>query len=511
MTTTRDLAACGKAVDQPVCLLRALAKFPTHSSYRTDWRLVGADQVLSAVGEASQPYANIPYASTRLVYGELRNDAATVAAVILAERRGASPEDALAFIRERRGAFSQLTPEIAPLVRCHLYMDVHRAFGRPAERASRPRTPRPSRALALAAIRACEAENRTGDEFSTLVIARAYAALGERGQVARVLGHEAAAPGEPARAVMERALLLGDLDAAVRAALTAEPLTNDREESARILMQQQVLDATVDAGRTDLARTLSIAVLDAALSQPRAQPTHAAMMVLVGLGDREVATRYIDRLDAAGRDFSSARSFEFAVAAVKGWLRLGDRERASQIVGAWIPRIEGCGGEPRFCAGGTIVQMLVEIGRAEEAYRLSPNTPANFLLGYEIEGSDDVARLDVHLAHIRTERDVNVALQSCAGRWGNTQRRRWALACAQRLVARAETDPSAASPALKAVIQLAGTAARAGDFDLMNDMLKVAMALAATAPETPLEGGSYSPRDALLEVAIAQLEVAGRL
>ena len=510
-TTTHDVAACRDADDQPVCLLRALSKFPTHSPYRTDWRLAGADAVLAALGENTsspdQRFAHTPYASTRFMYGELEDDGASAAAAILADRGGARPDQALAHIRERRTLFHS----------CRVYQVIWNAYGSEAQRAARPQAPRPSEALARAAINACEDANPEPGQMHPSTLAAAYARFGDSEGVDRTMARD---PRGSSVVRIETALLLGDINAAAQVAGAPLALVEDTARSRFAALRAEVIREAADLGRTDLVRTL----VDRAIEDWSNDGTHTdalrpSVEALLRV-DPSAARDFISRLDSAARDTDSLGSLTAAAAAVRGWAVLGDMARARALAEVWMPRVEpptsaGCGGSRPFCVGPAVIEMFTEMGLVEESWAIGSGGGAMIRLAEDFARGRGLLHLETHLAHMPTPRAHDDALRWCVMLANHSQEQlAWAENCARRLLDREQRLSDDADAefrrqlAVVASVEVAALAAGQGDLDLTQEMLSAALNLSAATTNVAL---GPSERRNLLEVAIFQLEAAGRL
>jgi hypothetical protein len=456
---------------------------------------------------ADKQFASIPDASTRFLFGELEADNAAAAIAILADRRGANPDEALLPIHERRALFH----------RCHVYQIIWNAYGSEAERAARPRAPRPSKALALAAIKACEASIPKTSQIHPSTLAAAYARLDDREGVIRAMARD---PRSPPLVRLETALYLRDLGNAAEVASTPIASINRDERPRFANLRAQIIREAAENGRADLVLRLANRVLEDMDPVDRSYPDEILPSVEALLRlDREAARRFVSTLDARARDIESLTSFGAAAGAVRGWTALGEIDRARALIDLWIPRVEprgvGCGGDLPFCAFAGVADMLAEIGKPEEAWATTPSGGPYVRLSADFDRGRGVKYLDIHLAHARTPREHDEALRHCVGR-ANYERQQlaWADHCARRLLTRVRTLPTDSDSefrrqlAILASLELASLAARHGDRTLAQEMLSTALGLTAEVANLPL---GPSERQHLLDLAIFQLEGAGRL
>lgn len=527
-TTTQEVAACATDADQPVCFLRVLSHFPTHSPYAADWRLVGARDVLRALGETgaaerADNYNNIPYATTRMIYGYLDQTDGAVANAILVDRRGGTTEQALRHVVGEIGLEQGMPDGNAGAV-CLRLSKIWRAYGTERDRANRPNLPRPSERLARASVETCDRANAPVDSVSPYELAEQYVRFGNVEAARRVMTRDT----RPAALVeVETAVLINDLDAAAR--LVAQPARNfdERTRPRFERLRGDALKEAQDAGRTDLVVAIARATIDDFFSEESARSSpnlETALEAWGAVGDRAEVTRYTERLDAAGRDIMQQRSFSAAIAAQRSWIALGDTTRARALADHWAPRVQwqyesnagGCGGERPFCASYGVMEMYLRLGDPEEGWRIAHRDLASMTIGTDFSAGRGLQHLDAHLAHARDERGRNRLLSSCV-QYANRTREQiaWARECATRVVARIpDIDPadrdalvqrySAASAALR----VADLASRVGDEALMREMLQLALSSYAAMPVAPLQP---SERAELLEIAIYQLELANRL
>lgn len=522
-TSTHDIAACRSAEDQPVCILRALANFPTHSPYAADWRLAGAEDVLRALGEAGVgrvggQYAHIPYASTRMVYGHLDATDAAVAAAIVADRNGATPAEALQFVRGRVGVETMGGDQGGAGARCMRFNDIWRAYGTEAERAARPRTPRPSLALARAAVEACEAENAPTESAHPQTMARFYMQLDDIDAARRVM---ARFPGPPILAQLETAVLVRDVDAAIRIAATPMSALEQRWRPRFATLRGEIVSLAVDDGRPEVIAAMARIVVERRDEEggPLTEISVArALDALMSAGRREQVLRYTQQLDSAGRDTSSVRSIVAASAAVHGWLLLDQSANARELAEFWVPRVAeqfanggGCGGDRPFCASGAVMEMFTEIGDVERGWAATVRGSAIGYLSTDFARGRGVQYLDVHLAHISSERGRAEFLRMCAelGGWSEP-RATWSETCAERLLtlSRNSNEARTLRAATSSALRIAEVRARMGDASRTDRMLEQAFVELARGPNLPLD---TRERASLLEIAIFQLERAGRL
>ncbi len=525
-TSTHDIAACRTAADQPVCILRALAHFPTHSAYAVDWRFAGADAVLAELGEGgaaptADPYAHIPYLSTRLAYGHLDATDAAVAAAIRADRRGAAPQEALAYVRGRIGVEQTTPPDVGPGARCIRFSDIWRAYGSERDRQRRPNMPRPSAALARAAVAACAAENAPVDSVSPHELATRFAQFGDLVAARGVMARDTR---QPALVQLETALIVGDLDAALSAASAPQQSIEERYRPRFLRLRADTLDSLIAAGRSDQVAALARVVLDASFSDQQANPMTlgTAIEALVRTGARADSERYVRRLDGAGRDLNSVASFNAAQAAVRGWIALGEPAPALALAETWTPRVRrqqeqsgGCSGARPFCASHGVMEMFVRLGRVEEGWRVAPSGPAWLYLSADFTAGRGLQHLETHLAHASSEGARDHTLTMCADMANPTLAQlSWAEVCARRLLERAGVDVPGQDgahrrrAAAKAALDVSELAAWLGEGARMQSMLDAALTAFGEAAEAPLEPRE---REALREAAIFQLERAGRL
>lgn len=529
-TTTHEVARCAADADQPVCILRALANFPTHSPYSTNWRLIGAQDVLAALDEAGTgaeggQYAHIPYESTRAIYGYLDETNAAVARAILADRQGASPRESLRHVLGEID-LERLVPGANTGARCMRLANIWRAYGTPQERERRPDLPRPSLALARTALETCDRLNPPSDSVSPQEMAERYAAFGDNEAARRLMARDT----RPAAIVeAEAAVITGDWERVV-ALFSVPASTFDERTRLRFeFLRSEVFFKLRNEGRIDLATALGRAVIENAFSDPTESNDRIAgetLELLVANGGSAEARRLAERLDAHSRDTTQLSAMTSASAAVRGWVALGEIQRARAIADVWAPRVQwqyenagnGCGGHERpFCASFSVMDMYTRVGAVEEGWRIAYEGPAWIYLSNDFGAGRGIRHLDAHFAHIATERGRDDFLGNCADR-GNWTREQleWSAACARRLLDRAAANTGAPEAehlrqwrvAATAAIKVSENAARTSHGALLDEMLPRALASYARSQDAGL---TPAERASLLEIAIYQLERARRL
>lgn len=529
-TTTHEVAACATDADQPVCFLRVLSHFPTHSPYSTNWRLIGAQEVLAALGEAGTgadggQYAHIPYESTRAIYGHLDATNAAVAQAILADRNGASPRAALRHVLGDID-LERLVPGPNTGARCMRLADIWRAYGTPQERERRPDLPRPSLALARTALETCDRLNAPADSVSPQEMAERYAALGEVEAARRLMARDT----RPAAIVeAETAVIVSDWER-VTVLFSAPGRNFDERTRLRFeYLRSEVFTKLKNAGRVDLASALGRAAIENFITDEADTNNNLGgdtLELLVANGGRAEAQRLTERLDAMGRDTTQARSLAAANAALRGWVALGETPRARALADLWAPRVQwqydsesgGCGGRERpFCASFSVMDMYSRVGAVEEGWRVAHEGPAWIYLSNDFGAGRGIQNLDVHFAHIASERGRDDFLGQCADRGNWTpQQLEWSALCARRLLDRAAANAGPPNTdrlrqlrvAATAAIKVSENAARQGNGALLDEMLPRALTAYAQSQNAGL---TPSERTSLQEIAIYQLERARRL
>lgn len=520
-TSSGDVAACATDADQPVCFLRALANFPTHSPYSIDYRFGRAKPVLEALGE--QDYAASRYMAAHapvatLLYGLLDLQHAVAAEAITEDRNGAAPGKALEVVQLYGAYYDRLQPGGGAAARCLAYMEIWEDYGRDWQRAARPNLPRPSVGLTRAAISACEREHVPAQNMEPERLAWAYAEVGDMNGVRRVLQHDSRRDW----ARLQTALLTNDLDAAVREAQRPVRLTSETDRLRRGGQLAVLFQQLVTAHRVDLLQPFAVHILQEAL---RDQHTRGKLVMdamrVVAERDTALARRFTERFDAAARDTSLLLSLQNAELASQGWVSLHQPEHIRPLVDIWAPTVareeHGCGNDrPVFCTSYSVRDMLWQMGEFEEAWRLAPRAHDPFVIQQQMDMGLGIAHIDVELAHAGSPSGADEMLFWCADNAVAPGKLEDGSACALRLLHRAAQTPqpvpdgtsSTRYRAGLAALDVAGAAARRGNYDLMQTMVAACVSAWRDAPVRALE---TRQREYLEDIAVFQLEHAGRL
>jgi len=503
--TLGEFAACAKAADEPICLLKLATRSSTHRPYAGNIRIAYAPEVLAAVGEK-------PPAGETTAQGLHRHEPAAIAA-LLADRRGEPPERALAPIRAitpdsikagRRpptdgidaARMDVATEDAARHWRRRAYQTLWEAaygpFALPAAR-------RPSRALVAAVLDGWEAEV-VNDEGEDLIKARV--AFGDLAGAARA----AKAIASHVDDEIHTLIAAGLLEEATTAALRAPPAGADGLAlTALAAGRRDLIEAADKADKPELATAVARAALDRA--GPEARFTNgldlgSAARHIARHWRRTDATRAFRRLETTARKNRYAESAAFAAAAAIGWRELGETRRADRIVTDWSretsPR-EGC--KPLECV---VTPAVLFQGTLLIIAGPEPSILAEGPLKDSLEFRADMKagradRLGDHLARAGSPDKRQRALSSCVEEAAGDYQFALARICARQL-------EGGGAGVVDDLIYAASAAAEEADPGAMKEFMAIAYRAAAAAPEQAL------PRDSLLpNIAIGQLRAQGRL
>lgn len=522
--TGAGLAACRAAADEPICLLRLAMQARGHQSYRENPAVGYAPQVLAAIGpDPSDDPADMVRHLLR------RWGGAEAVKALVADHAGADPQAALQPVRDipvdhaRNAADQPKMERYAAERRIEAYKLIWEAGHGDS---ALPPAHRPSPALAKAALAAWRAElPNAGDEANPKDLAAAYRQMGDAATA------EAIAPRTPddrleelveAGRYAEAAAMLDQLQSEPRGALTAEGrmeagLTQMMYAAAR----GTIIRKAVAAGQVELAVRLSEADLEQWLSGPAKDPDRAKtadfatslqvgqdILLIAEKAPRLVAVAYAGRLDQAGRDMAVPTAPISALAAMRGWTRLGEPARAKEMMSFWAKAIEEAGppctlADIKRCAQKPAV--LIPMGLKAQPL----DTPWDELAVMSDSRTQKMiaagpAGIDTQLAKAQTPRDRISLLFYCSRESAIEGALPLAAYCARRLIA----EPAEAAPrplGVESALRVAAGAARSHDEALRKEMLALAFAAAEREPGAELNG-----RD-LEDIAIAELRAEGRL
>jgi hypothetical protein len=547
--TGGDLAACAKAVDQPICLLRIAAHRP-HQPYRYDIRLAYSRDVLAAIGDD----VAVQVAADRMDRLGISAEAMTVdrqglANALEADRRGASPAAALALVQvsHARPGMQAAPPELAKMLAVMEQMPragadeaIFNAYAGPN---ALPAPHRPSLGLVKAALADWEKlADQWSDEDRDLFrmrLAQAYLTLGDAAAAQRV---DARMTGLADLRQGWSALHAGRLDAAAALAIKASPSgkPDDWEDYKAIWdLRAAVIQAAEAAGRRDLAARIAQAELALALA-PKAESAtlvletvdaDAAMADLVRDGNKPEIAAWSAKLDAAGRDHSSQQSAKNAVAATRGWIAVAAPERAKALALDWAPEHAhldaSCPGDKApDCARHAVKHLPVELDadlmltraltpREQAAAGLRPYTA----LSLDLEDGRGVTGLATDLQASPPAEQLDL-LEHCArlgGEKGQIGSAQICLNLALKFVPPksyygrhpvSAPDTSSAAGLGQEAMVLAAAAAGAGQLKAMHGDLDLALDLFGRSPAEPF---FLLDADKLEDIAIAELREQGRL
>lgn len=553
--TTREFAACLDTDDLPICLLQ-LTERDAWTPLRYQEEFLLAPGIIAAI-EAGRPVSSASSQGDQHEISIFRalelERVITLRAVLDADRRGVSPEDALAPVRDvgvnrpaRDFLAGQIHIESGAEVRASLYASI---VGRATHPQSYQGIVPPTDGLVRAALEGWESElSRHGvDAFDDGTathrrLAAGYAALGDVDGVRRALELSGDFEEDLSLAVETR-LLLEDFDAAAQLLIGAHDDHRTRRKAWNTTAARFMRAAYAADRANDLA-----ALLPVILSDPEAVRALRPEVFRLALqaSPAEETRRLADRLDERARRRLSWRSAQDAQLAFEAWSALDETDRAESLLDLWAQRAvaerqTGCGRNPygipgAHCATPAWEYMLARLDRVEEAFA-RPGITLYRALELELSQGRGLANFDRLSAYARQPSDTETALSTCADWAEHNDRRDLDLAetCIDRLFTfTADREPTPreielyhldedAIPdeiggdrirlsygphkAATSAIKLGSVAVQEGDVELASRMLDQALHVWRTAPNSEQLFEQFFIR----RIAIAQLRREGRL
>lgn len=524
--TGAELAACRTAADQPVCLLKLVARTPRHKPFDAEIAIAYAPDVLAAIGpETFDPM------TAKFTEALAAPERAAIRALVQ-DQAGKSPLEALA-------AIGEMSPEPMPVPgdpaniraeaaarRIRVYELLWNAGHGDA---ALPPARRPSEALDRAVLDAWEADlPLAGKEGDASALADAFRTAGDTRRADRV------APAADATAVERVNMLLASarIDDAVDVLHAMKPTADPITRLDIVMSRMLVMTKAVEAGRTDVALKLAESQLDAwfaeATDPAHPGPAHsgsdiASDLVLVAqFAPRPEAVKWTERMDALARRAPPLPAVVSAWAAMQAWTRLGQPSKTVALQRLWPEPSEA---ELKACVA-KLFWISPQCQRSPGALlalisRTAPLgadwaalSPLAGLMGGR-GGDRTWTSVEAELTRAVTGKDRFDVLQKCARAGAEMQPLSLSAECARKLAAAPAPDDPAPLPQgwlsyaqrrLNAALGVAWRAAEDHQLGVMQEMLDLAFALAARAPDEQVDDVM-----SLKDIAIAELRQQNRL
>lgn len=175
--------------------------------------------------------------------------------------------------------------------------------------------------------------------------------------------------------------------------------------------------AARDTDRRDIIVTMARAAVDPRANYATSGSIHTLAGEAVGLmvenASQRESRRFIEELDAAGRDASSYTSAWQASLAALGWRRLRETDRLQSLLDFWTSAIRRQ--EVAFdnaSLSSNVLAIFEAADRVDLAWGL-PRFDASTAITWDLQNGYGATRLLEHLGHSADVTERNRALQQC--------------------------------------------------------------------------------------------------
>lgn len=517
--TTHEAAQCLDDADQPVCLLRIVSRtIPV--SLRATPEFENAPEIVAAVEGSTRTSTEADALTDR--FRSFRDSMmggveGVLVQVMRADQRGASPTEALAPIAQsNRGDGHLLDGEAMRQIYLSAIWAAYLGEDRSVASVGIGDW-RPSRALANATLderlRILEVKRDLGDEDqqAPLDLARAYARLDNHAGIGRAMRLD---PRPELVRSSYIALLSNNLTEASR--IFSQALDANLGVENLFILRADLTRAAIDANRRDIIVTMARAAADPRANYATSGSIHAlageAIGLLVENASPQESRRFIEELDAAGRDPSSYTSAWQASLAALGWRRLQEPDRLQALLDSWTSAIRRQ--EVAFdnaSLASNVLAIFEAADRVDLAWGL-PRFDASTAITWDLQNGHGATRLVEHLSHSSDAIERNRALQQCMSVSAHKSDWESGLVCLSALDFSEEPASSSQPPYYQSppyvALQFAAAAAGAGRDGIMTDALRRGLASLRTLSAARWNAAA---NDNLKAIAVRQLRSQGRL
>lgn len=561
--TSRDLAGCLEAVDQPICLLR-LTERDALTPVSLQEEFLNAPEIVAAI-EAGWPEdergARQLDPERAALYQPVLDLIRVRNAALDSDRRGVEPEEALRPIREL--AVGRPAREL-------LGGQIHYQSGAEARATAyqsligRVKTPwlyqglePPSDALIAAALRGLEHELTESDisayhnpSITLEYLAGAYATVGDADGVRRAHMHTKRYEGvfystfsaAEIEFFVEIDILLRMQRLEEAVDLVTSSLDPDFRDDIPESAARRVLATLHRSNRPDLVGP----IFDILAADPENWNSFQSEVFAFAIqgAPPELIRPWLERWDQSAQHELNFEAGRDARRALEGWLYLGEIERVDTLLEIWTEHARSqlgaeCGsrGDPpgTLCAAPVREYMLARLDRLDEAFE-NPSFRISKALQLDLDRGRGLRNIDTYLTHARGASDVESVYAACLA-WAS-RNQHWDLAIIEPCIEHFMEVAAAREPrehpldplgldsdaptrrmlaarrqglgphrATSKALRTAAQALRRGNQELALRLLDASLRIWSTAPEASMGVES----DFVRRIAIAQLREEGRL